>query len=121
IKPKGFKFRRQHPIAGYVLDFYCHKLRLSIEIDGGYHLKKEQQEKDAERTAYLNEVGITEIRFTNDLVLNNFQEVIEQINIHLRMNIPLGPDSYRDEGFPLQGARGQREGNKNNQCNKNNQ
>ncbi|MEM6517631.1 MAG: DUF559 domain-containing protein, partial [Bacteroidota bacterium] len=38
IKPKGFKFRRQHPIAGYVLDFYCHKLRLSIEIDGGYHL-----------------------------------------------------------------------------------
>lgn len=44
-KPIGFKFRRQHPISGYVLDFYCHKLRLSIEIDGGYHLQKEQIEK----------------------------------------------------------------------------
>jgi very-short-patch-repair endonuclease len=59
-KPFGYKFRRQHPIAGYVLDFYCHKLRLSIEVDGGYHLKKEQKEKDIERTAYLNSVGIIE-------------------------------------------------------------
>ena len=45
-KPMSFKFRRQHPLAGYILDFYCHKLKLSIEIDGEYHLQKEQKEKD---------------------------------------------------------------------------
>lgn len=44
-KPMGFKFRRQHPIAGYVLDFYCHKLRLSIELDGEYHLLKQSKKK----------------------------------------------------------------------------
>lgn len=82
-KPMGFKFRRQHPIAGYVLDFYCHKLRLSIEIDGGYHLKKEQKEKDEERTKYLEELGISEIRFTNVQVLNDFETTIEIINSKL--------------------------------------
>lgn len=40
-KSLGFKFRRQHPINRYVLDFYCHEKRLSVELDGGYHLTKE--------------------------------------------------------------------------------
>ena len=75
----GFKFRRQHPTAGYVLDFYCHKLRLSIEIDGGYHFNKEQKEKDRERTAHLNYLGIMELRFTNKEVMEKEQEVIEKI------------------------------------------
>ena len=83
-KPLQFKFRRQHPISGYVLDFYCHKLRLSIEIDGGYHLKTEQKLKDSERTGYLNSVGINEIRFKNDEILNHFDNSIEKINILLR-------------------------------------
>ena len=86
-KPKGFKFRRQHPIAGYVLDFYCHKLRLSIEIDGGYHLKKDQREKDKERTENLENIGITEIRFTNEQVLNEFDGVIASINLWLSADI----------------------------------
>jgi len=55
------KFRRQHPIGSYILDFYCHKKRLSIELDGKAHNNKEQKEKDIERTAYLNELGIREI------------------------------------------------------------
>ncbi len=49
----GFKFRRQHPINKYILDFYCHRKRLAIEIDGEYHLSSEQKEKDKERSAYL--------------------------------------------------------------------
>lgn len=85
-KPQGFKFRRQHPIAGYVLDFYCHKLKLSIEIDGGYHLKQEQIEKDKERTIYLQDIGISEIRFTNDQVINEFEALIDQINSKLRVD-----------------------------------
>jgi very-short-patch-repair endonuclease len=79
-KPMGFKFRRQHPLAGYVLDFYWHKLRLSIELDGGYHLKKEQIQRDKERTNYLNEVGILEFRYTNSQVIEEFDAVIRHIN-----------------------------------------
>ena len=83
-KPMGFKFRRQHPISGYVLDFYCHKLILSIEIDGGYHLQKEQKEKDLERTNYLKKLKISEMRYTNDQVLNDYETIIEAINFKLR-------------------------------------
>ena len=82
-KPFGFKIKRQHPLAGYVLDFYCHKLRLSIEIDGGYHLTKEQKEKDDERTKYIENLGITELRFTNNQVLQKYEDVITQINKRL--------------------------------------
>ena len=94
-KPLGYKFRRQHPIAGYVLDFYCHKLKLSIEIDGGYHLKKEQREIDRERTEYLKSVGITEYRFSNEEILNHFEESIEFINSKLRADTPLGAGGER--------------------------
>ena len=89
-KPLGYKFRRQHPISGYVLDFYCHKLKLSIEIDGGYHQNKEQKDKDAERTEYLNSVGITEYRFTNKDILNRFAESLEFIISKLRADAPSG-------------------------------
>ena len=74
-RPFGFKFRRQHPIHNYILDFYCHKKRLCIEVDGGYHADKIQLEKDLERTRSLIHIGIREIRFSNDQVLNHFEEV----------------------------------------------
>ncbi len=77
-------------MAGYVLDFYCHKLRLSIEIDGSYHLKKEQKEKDEERTEYLKNFGITEMRITNNQVLRKLETVIENINNRLCEDTPLG-------------------------------
>jgi len=78
-KPQGFKFRRQHPIGIYILDFYCHKLRISIEIDGDYHLTKKQKEKDANRTAYLTELGIKEHRYTNEEILNSFDKSVTDI------------------------------------------
>lgn len=83
-KPSGYKFRKQHPIGNYVLDFYCHKLRISIEVDGGYHFTREQKEKDAERTAYLNSVGIAEYRFTNEEIIQDFNKSIEILNTILR-------------------------------------
>ena len=79
-RPMGFKFRRQHPISKYILDFYCHKLMLSIEVDGGYHFSKEQKIKDEDRTNYLKSIGIVEVRFTNEQVLNNYPSVIDSIN-----------------------------------------
>ena len=82
--PEGFKFRRQHPIAGYILDFYCHKLRLSIELDGGYHLNPEQMQRDTERTAYLHDMGILELRFKNDVIINNLEDWVEKFTAKLR-------------------------------------
>ena len=96
-KPLGIKFRRQHPIGRYVLDFYCHKLRFSIEIDGGYHLNKVQQEKDKERTDYLSSIGIKEIRFSNNDVLSKFQMIKEKIDSLLRVDFPSGTEGKGEQ------------------------
>lgn len=79
-KPRGFKFRRQHPFSHYVLDFYCHELRLVIEIDGGYHLSRLQQEKDRNRTLEVAKYNVEVIRFTDKEVLGNYESVIAGID-----------------------------------------
>ena len=73
------KFRRQHPVGIYITDFYCHRLKLVIEVDGGYHLAKEQQIKDNERTAYLVVNGLQVIRFSNHEVEHEMDKVIAAI------------------------------------------
>ncbi len=76
---QGLKFRRQHSIEFYVLDFYCPALKLAIELDGGYHLKKDVQEYDQERQDYIEFLGISFIRFTNKEVCKNVNKVIQKI------------------------------------------
>ena len=76
---EDFKFRRQHPIGVYIADFYCHKLKLVIEIDGGYHFSEEQQIVDKERTANIEDQGLRVIRFSNEDVLLKLPEVINKI------------------------------------------
>jgi len=75
----GFKFRRQHPISIYILDFYCHACKIAIEVDGGYHSMEDKKEYDKNRTADLEQAGILELRFTNEEVLNDFSSVLERI------------------------------------------
>lgn len=75
----GKRIRRQHPLHHYIADFYCHELKLVIEIDGGIHLLKENRSYDITRTTSLNEFGIQIIRFTNDQVINNVDQIIEEI------------------------------------------
>lgn len=75
----GVRIRRQHPIYKYIADYYCHELKLIIEIDGDIHLLKENHEYDINRDATLSEFGIQIIRFTNDQVINNIENVIEEI------------------------------------------
>ncbi len=58
-KMKGLRFKRQHPVSRYIVDIYCHKLKLVIEIDGLYHNQKEQRAYDQNRTLVLQEFGIT--------------------------------------------------------------
>ena len=75
----GVRIRRQHPVWKYIADFYCHDLKLIIEIDGGIHLTAENKEYDISRDIALNEFGMQIIRFTNDQVINETNKVIEEI------------------------------------------
>jgi adenine-specific DNA-methyltransferase len=62
----GFRFRRQHPIDHYVLDFYCPAVRVAIELDGPHHEDDAQREHDARRAVVLARRGIVVLRFSND-------------------------------------------------------
>lgn len=75
----GYKFRRQHGIGPFVLDFYCPMLRLCVELDGGVHQMPLVDVKDEMRTKFLNEQGITVLRFENDIVWRNPQSIVEKI------------------------------------------
>jgi very-short-patch-repair endonuclease len=66
----GLRFRRQHPIGPYILDFYCAALKLAVEIDGAVHDHPEQVRHDIARDAWLSERGITVLRFNASDVLN---------------------------------------------------
>lgn len=80
---KGKKFRRQHAIANYVVDFYCNESKLAIELDGNHHTRPEVKEYDNSRTALLNEMGITVLRFRNKEIMNDPGKVIQKISEHL--------------------------------------
>ena len=78
-KFNGYKFRRQHPIHKFIVDFYCHELKLIIEIDGKYHETENQQKEDLKRSELLKFQGLFEIRFKNEEVLNNTTEVLQKL------------------------------------------
>lgn len=86
------KFRRQHPIFCYVVDFYCHQLKLVIEIDGGIHDGEELKKKDAEREATLKSFGLTVIRFRNEDIYSDTNGVLAKIDQTIRasQDSPLG-------------------------------
>lgn len=75
----GLRFKPQHPVDVYIVDFYCRKLKLIIEIDGGVHLKTDQKEYDSGRTHELNSLGIEVLRFTNEQIISSLEKVIEEI------------------------------------------
>lgn len=90
----GFKFRRQHPVGRYILDFYCHEARLAIELDGGGHAGDEQAEYDASRTKELEGASIRVLRFWNSAVLKDTDTVLEAIFGALLTPSP-SPDAAR--------------------------
>ena len=75
----GVRIRRQHPVWKFIADFYCHEVKLIIEIDGGIHLRPENKEYDISRDTILKEFQIEILRFTNDDVINGPELVIEKI------------------------------------------
>ena len=102
-KGVGLKFRRQHIIEDFIVDFFCNEKKLTIELDGGYHRVLEQMKKDEERTARLQELGYTELRFTNEQVLCDIDNVIKEI-IQTAQSLPLGGD-LEEAGGDLELAR----------------
>jgi very-short-patch-repair endonuclease len=82
-KLDNLKFRRQHPVAIFILDFYCHEKKLAIEVDGGIHNNEEQKEWDENRTYELNEFGIVILRFSNEEVIDKTEMVVDSIKIFL--------------------------------------
>lgn len=73
------KFRRQHPISKYIVDFYCHSEKLVIELDGSVHDLLDQKEYDSGREFELSELGLKIIRFTNEEVIDSSDEVLKRI------------------------------------------
>lgn len=82
------KFRKQHPIGIFIVDFYCHEYKLVIEVDGEIHRDENQSEYDLGRTAELEKYDIRVIRFTNDHIIFNIDSVINKI---LEMITELAP------------------------------
>jgi len=76
---KGAQFYRQKSIGNFIVDFYCSKVNLAIEVDGGQHYEKEGREKDKARDEYLRSLGLKVLRFTNLEVLKNIEEVVKKI------------------------------------------
>ena len=73
------KFRRQHPLFIFIVDFYCHELKLVIEVDGEIHNNEENIEYDLSRQAFLEDHGLKVLRFTNHQVLFELSEVLAQV------------------------------------------
>ncbi|MDT8424298.1 MAG: endonuclease domain-containing protein [Desulfuromonadales bacterium] len=96
-----YKFLRQKPLAGYIVDFYCSELRLVIEIDGDSHA--ESVEYDAERTRVLQSLGLTVIRYTNGEVISNIAGVFDDLCEKIEKLTPLSPPlSGGESKTPLQ-------------------
>ena len=95
---QNYKFRRQHPYVNYVLDFVCLEARLVIEVDGGQH--QERVDYDIKRTLWLEQQGFRVLRFWNNEVMNNLEEVLDVIwrTLNIRIQPPSQPSPWKGEG-----------------------
>jgi very-short-patch-repair endonuclease len=90
-KKLGYDFDRQRPIDEYIVDFYCKELFLAIEVDGITHYNKEANEKDLSRDYRLNELGVSVLRFDDDMVLKDINNVIRNIQFWIEKNTTKRP------------------------------
>ena len=90
LKKYPLRFRRQYIIGDFIVDFYCHKAKLAIELDGSQHYEPDVQAYDRRRTAYLESQGVKVLRFGNSEVLEQFRGVCEQIHMQTQNRFPRG-------------------------------
>ena len=84
----GYKFRRQHPVGIYYLDFFCEEAALNIELDGRQHGFPDPRHHDAERAAFLPSRGIKTLRFWNSHLRRNAQSIRDTIFNELQARAP---------------------------------
>ena len=97
----GYRFRRQYPLQGDIVDFYCLSSRVAVELDGGQHGDPDQLEYDRQRTLQLESMGIRVLRFWDHDVLKNTTTVAEEILKTLQQQLPPPQPS---PGVPEEGA-----------------
>ena len=95
------KFRRQHPLGNYIADFYCHKHKLVIEVDGSIHNLPEVKINDIEKQLFLEERGLKVIKFTNTQVFNQLESVLRNIQNEINPSA-----TTSGEGSPFRGRGG---------------
>ena len=83
------QFRRQKVIGNFIVDFYCPKARIAIELDGSQHFDPDSVQADLERTIFLNSVGVQVLRYANNEVSEQFRAVCEVIDLHVRKVVAL--------------------------------
>ena len=80
LRKYTLQFRRQYQIGNYIVDFYCSKAKLAVELDGSQHYEPEKIEYDRKRTEFIEKQGIKVLRFTNSDIQLRFRQVCESIN-----------------------------------------
>jgi very-short-patch-repair endonuclease len=103
LKSDGIIFRRQHPIDIFIADFYCHSLKVIIEVDGEIHETIDAMEYDLGRSVELDKYNITVLRFCNDEVISSIDSVLEKIKQYIYKN---PSPSLPGEGVPMAIGRG---------------
>jgi len=108
----GFKFRRQVPVGGFIVDFYCIEARLVVELDGGQHFEGDAIQYDQKRTEKLAELKITVVRFSNFEMLKFPDAVARTIYGHLQTGavraLQAGPSPQPSPGVPGEGVRNEK-------------
>ena len=104
----GCKFKRQVPIAPYIVDFLCVAAKVIIELDGEPHESPERQMADAGRDNWLREQGFVVLRFPKDLVLGNCDRVLEDVQKAIEARLAPSPVPLRGAPSPAKGERGAR-------------
>ena len=94
---KGYQFYRQKPIGDYIVDFFCPRAKLVVEIDGSQHFSDEMAEYDRIRDEYIRSLGLRVLRFTNTNVLTHIEGVVENIIENVGDEIPLSPPLRKGE------------------------
>jgi very-short-patch-repair endonuclease len=79
LQIKGYRFNRQKPLGAFIVDFYCHKAKLVVEVDGEIHLNLDIRREDNNKDEYFKSIGLTVLRFTNEEVFIKIERVIEKI------------------------------------------
>ena len=85
LRKYPLQFRRQCPFGNYIVDFYCAKAKLVVELDGSQHYEPQAIAYDEERTAYLQSLGLKVLRYANNDVLQRFPQVCESIDMEVKL------------------------------------